>query len=146
MDHDGGLEDAAAALQLAPRHAHALTAKGMILRRQRNPEAALEALELAVALAPSRDEPNYRALFERAKTLQEISSEAAALAAWRELGAASAESTLDRCPPWMLREAEMAKALIYARSAAGSTEMSATGGHPIHPTNYEPTQQHDCLG
>ena len=57
LDYNGALEDAAAALQLAPRHVHALTAKGMILRRQRKPEAALEALELAATLAPSRDEP-----------------------------------------------------------------------------------------
>ncbi|MBV8056360.1 MAG: hypothetical protein JO071_14085, partial [Deltaproteobacteria bacterium] len=95
MDYNGALEDAEMALRLAPHHAHTLTAKGMILRRLRRPDTALEALELAVTLARSRGEPNYRAVFDRAKALEEISSDAGALAAWRELRAVSAESILD---------------------------------------------------
>jgi hypothetical protein len=112
-NYETALDDAEAALQLAPRQAHALTSKGMIiLRLGRSPEAALEPLDLSISLASTSNEPNYRALFERAKALGKIGEDAAALAAWRDLLAASKGSTCDRCPHWMLTAADAALARI----------------------------------
>jgi hypothetical protein len=110
-NYETARDDAEAALQLAPRQAHALTSKGMIiLRLGRSPETALEPLDLSISLASSSNEPNYRALFERAKALGKIGEDTAALAAWRDLLAASEGSTCDRCPDWMRTAADAALA------------------------------------
>ncbi|HUN40527.1 MAG TPA: hypothetical protein VMU81_09570 [Acetobacteraceae bacterium] len=111
--------DADAALQVAPNQVHALTAKGMILLRLGDSMAALEPLERAVALVSSTHEPNYRALYERAKARQCIAGGVAELAAWQDLAMASIQSRGDRCPTWMLEEA--VRRLASMTASAGLT-------------------------
>lgn len=107
------LRDANEALELSPHQTNALTARGMaLLRSGCGIGAALESLQHAIERAAASGEPNYRALFERAKAREEAAGDAAALAAWQELVAASAASACERCPRWMLVQAREAQARL----------------------------------
>lgn len=105
-DYGRARGDVEAALRLVPEQPHALTAKGMIAYRLGDPAAALESLEQAIAA--SRGVPNYRALYERARVRASLRQDPEALLAWHELRDSSAQPAADRCPPWMLAEAEHA--------------------------------------
>jgi tetratricopeptide (TPR) repeat protein len=110
-DADGALAAAGAALEIDPRHAHALTVRGGVLYQNGEFHEAISAFELAL----DRDPANYRAALNRAMAYERIGTAEVALAAWRELAAMSARATCHRCPQWMLESAEAAQSRILPR-------------------------------
>ncbi|MBV8411472.1 MAG: NACHT domain-containing protein [Alphaproteobacteria bacterium] len=101
-DLPAALAAAEGALRLAPRHPHALGAKGAVLLETGNPHEALAALELALAAAPT----NFWVQLNRARALEKIGSLDAAGTAWEHLLSRSPEPGQDRCPPWIRAIAE----------------------------------------
>lgn len=102
-DHDAALRAAEAALAIAPAHVHALGVKGAVLRVTGKPREALaSALEPALAADPW----NFWILFNRALAFEDLASDDAAQAAWRDLLDRAAEKTHDHCPTWIRDRAE----------------------------------------
>ncbi len=115
------LREAESALHIAPQHPHALTAKGMSLCQAGRPSQALPPLDLAL----DRDPLNYRAALHRARALEAIAADAAALQAWQDLAARSAASSGHRSPRWMLLEAEAGTARLLANGRPQQVEAAA---------------------
>ena len=88
--------------------------KGVVLRQNGEFKQAIEVLELAL----KQDPFSYRAALNRAITYEKNSDDkAAALNAWRNLAARSAEAgkaQRELCPPWMLTRGEGSRGVDFS--------------------------------
>jgi tetratricopeptide (TPR) repeat protein len=112
-DNDAALAAAESALRIEPKHAHALTAKGVVLLQKQELSLALAALDVA----RDHDPLNYRAALTRAIARETLTVDEAALAAWHELPMMSAQAAhhgREQCPRWMLEQTEDATDRILA--------------------------------
>jgi tetratricopeptide (TPR) repeat protein len=119
---------AEAALVIDPRHGHALTVKGVLLLRLSEPKRAVDILGRAL----ENDPHNHLAALSYARACERLGADAMAQEAWRALEAAGAPGVAQRCPQWMLREAELARKrlapFIAADPRRGHAEPHAAEG------------------